>query len=183
MRRIVTGGILALLLLAAYVYGIRDLRTAYVESVVVPVLSAALSSSCTPDARVDARGTIALVGVSRSSSTEQAPPSSDPAASQSAPSLTYHAPMGILFLLPALVLAGWAPAEPYWAYLALWHVVIGAAGLGAVLLAVTGADAGADVYRLIHEYIVPMTSLGAVPLALFQRRAKPDHAVIGLKSD
>jgi hypothetical protein len=139
-----------------------------VESVVVPVLSTALSSPGIPDARVDARGTIALVGVPRSSSTEQAPPSDAPEAGRSALSLTYHAPMGILFLLPALVLAGWAPTEPYWAYLALWHVVIGAVGLGAVLLAVTGADAGADVYRLIHEYIVPVTSLGAVPLFLFR---------------
>lgn len=79
--------------------------------------------------------------------------------------------MGILFLLPALVLVAWAPSRPYWVYLALWHVVIGAVGLGAVLLAVIGVDAGGDVYGLIHEYIVPMTSLGAVPLFLFQRHS------------
>lgn len=99
--------------------------------------------------------------------------SSEPSVSGGA----FRAPVGILFLLPALFLVAFFPYRPYWFYFWGVHLVLGLLQLGAVALGVGWTDWGFVLNSFLRGYVVQGVSLAAPIVALYLSRTAPPSGV------
>ena len=95
-------------------------------------------------------------------------------------SISWTAPAGVRFLLPALGVALLAPRRPYW--LLLWggHVALGALGLGLLCLGVAGSGVGFVLYDVLTRYLIDAFSLGVAAWAVI---AECDLGPPGLEAE
>jgi hypothetical protein len=146
--------VLLALLLMTYLGALRPGRAVFVDSVAAPAL-AAIDTDRAAAYRMNTAGRVLELRARGA-----------PSIQTRRTRVTYHVPFGILFILPASFLTVLAPHRPFWVYLLGWHGVMCGVGLTAVAAGLAWGDWGFDLYTLIHAYVVPMTSLGATPLAI-----------------
>lgn len=77
----------------------------------------------------------------------------------------WAAPVGVIFLLPALFLVVAFPTRPYWAYLLAYHVVLGLVSFGVFALGVGWFEPAFALYTFSRTYLAETVSL-VVPLLL-----------------
>lgn len=77
----------------------------------------------------------------------------------------WAAPVGVIFLLPALFLAGLFPARPYWAWLLAYHVALGVVSFGVFAVGLAAWAPAFKVYTFARTYMAETVSL-VVPLLL-----------------
>jgi hypothetical protein len=144
-------GGLAILLLVAYVFAWRPVRTEMMASVVHPVLAAAVSDE-----------TEATVEFRRASGTVRVHLPDDSPRENG----TMAAPAGVRFLLPALILVLAAPRRPYW--LAFWagHLLVSAFITLSWWFALQGVGAGVYVAGFADTYLLDAYSLSFPTLIL-----------------
>jgi hypothetical protein len=142
------------LLIVGYVWMWRPARAWLPEHVLVPMLET-VSTSRADQFAISSSG----VGLHVSSSGSSA---------------HMRTPAGILFVLPAAILLGIYPRRPYWAYLWVYQMALGALMLGALGLGIGWTDAGFTVYRFLSGDVYMGTSLAA-PLVAYgvQRQQAP----------
>lgn len=149
-------------LLAVYVAAVRPARMWAAEAVVYP----ALAAIDTPRAR-----TLQIVRTPRRADAVWAVPArlgADPEAAiqDHRPEVAeWAAPVGVVFLLPALFLVAAFPARPYWLYLLAYHLGLGAVSFGVFALGVGWFEPAFAVYTFSRTYLAETVSL-VVPLLL-----------------
>ena len=79
----------------------------------------------------------------------------------------FRATGGLLWLVPALVLLTRFPRRPYWCYLWLLHLGMGALSLGALAAGLAWSDAGFVVNDFWRTYALPAISF-AVPVLMWR---------------
>jgi hypothetical protein len=77
----------------------------------------------------------------------------------------WAAPVGVIFLLPALFLIAAYPDRPYWLWLLAYHVVLGVVSLGVFAVGVGWFEPAFAVYTFSRTYLAEAVSL-VVPLLL-----------------
>ncbi len=157
---------LAVLLLAVYVVALRPARLWVSAHLAAP----ALQQIDTPRAR-----TLALVRIARRPHCPiplpgpgLTPDVSDAGlqgVEQDAEPPPWAAPVGVIFLLPAMFLAALFPSRPYWAYLLAYHVVLGLTSFLVFAAGVAWWAPAFGVYTFARTYLAETVSL-AVPLLL-----------------
>ena len=76
------------------------------------------------------------------------------------------APLGALFVVPAMFLAFTFPDRPYWLYLLGYHLAVGAAGAAVFAVGLGWAEPAFKLYTFSRTYLTEAVSL-AVPLLLW----------------
>ncbi|GAB5534175.1 MAG: hypothetical protein Rubg2KO_04240 [Rubricoccaceae bacterium] len=82
------------------------------------------------------------------------------------------APVGILFLLPAMFLIAAFPLRPFWLYLLAYHLVVGGVSFGVFALGVAYLDAAFELYRFSRTYLTEAVSLGVPALIWLRARTR-----------
>ncbi|MEM6287654.1 MAG: hypothetical protein AAF845_10900 [Bacteroidota bacterium] len=77
----------------------------------------------------------------------------------------WAAPIGVIFLLPAMFLVAAYPTRPYWLWLLAYHVVLGLVSLAVFALGVGWFEPAFAVYTFSRTYLAEAVSL-VVPLLL-----------------
>ena len=157
----VWGFALAVLLLVGYVTMLRPARLWTATHVVLPVLQ---------QVRTDRADQVRLVQIARRPDAVFAiprgvHPSNDDAYIRAEEPPQWAAPVGVIFLLPALFLIGLFPARPYWAYLLAYHVVLGVVALGVFAIGLGWWAPAFKAYTFARTYMAETVSL-VVPLLL-----------------
>ncbi len=149
------GLVFAALLLVAYVAAVRPARAWLAAEVALPLFA----SIDTPRAR-----SFDVARPQRQATAVAAAPRGEGPASEGA--ALWAAPVGVLFVLPALFLVYAFPTRPYWLYLLAYHLVLGAVA-GVVFGIGLGWFAPAfSLYTFSRTYMTEAVSL-AVPLLLW----------------
>jgi hypothetical protein len=87
-------------------------------------------------------------------------------ANRSAPVATFMTPAGALFVVGGVLLLLLAPWRPYWLYLGLYQLLLGAGMLATLAVGLGWTDAGFVVYDFLRGTVYPGTSLAA-PLLVY----------------
>lgn len=82
------------------------------------------------------------------------------------------APVGVLFLLPAMFLLAVFPLRPFWVYLLGYHLAVGLVSFGVFALGVAYWDAAFELYRFSRTYLTEAVSLGVPALIWLRARGK-----------
>jgi hypothetical protein len=77
----------------------------------------------------------------------------------------WAAPVGVLFLLPAMFLLVAFPTRPYWLYLLAYHVVLGLVSFGVFVVGLGWFEPAFQLYLFARTYVAETVSL-VVPLLL-----------------
>lgn len=80
--------------------------------------------------------------------------------------IDWSAPVGMLFVLPAMFLVAVFPFKRYWFYLLLYHLLLGITGLLLFIVGIAWLDLAFDIYLFARTYFAETVSL-AVPALLF----------------
>ena len=158
------GAVFAVALLAAYAVALRPARMWVAERVAYP----ALAAIDTPRAR-----TLAVVRLDGRADAVWAVPRAlvgpaSPAevvATERAAVAEWAVPVGVLFVLPAMLLVAVYPTRPYWLWLLAYHVAIGLAGFAVYALGVAYAEPAFALYTFSRTYLTESVSL-VLPLLL-----------------
>lgn len=160
----VWGAVLAVALLALYVVALKPARLFVAEHVAYP----AFASIETP--RAEALTVARTPG--RPDAVWAYPTAL--AAGRDAQTVVYEnrdavaewaAPVGVIFLLPALLLVAVYPSRPFWLWLLGYHVVLGVVSAFVFALGVGYVEAAFAVYTFSRTYLAEAVSL-VVPLLL-----------------
>lgn len=158
----VWGLALAAVLLGIYVIAVRPARLWIAEAVVLPTL-AALD---TPRA-----GTFTVVQTPRRPDAVWAVPNRLGADAEEAIQdhrsevAEWAAPVGVIFLLPALFLIAAFPTKPYWLYLLAYHLALGVVSFGVFAVGVGWFEPAFALYTFSRTYLAETVSL-VVPVLL-----------------
>ena len=77
----------------------------------------------------------------------------------------WAAPVGVIFLLPAMFLAALFPSRPYWLWLLVYHVVLGVVSFGVFAVGLAAWAPAFKLYTFARTYMAETVSL-VVPLLL-----------------
>lgn len=147
LRRWGEAGVLIGLVFLFYFLAWRPVRGVIAHKVAAPVLQEAVSIGG-GGGKAEARGRRVTIVVQHGEESERG---------------VYPAPAGVVFLLPALFIAGIAPRRPYWLLFGLGHILLGAVTLSFWFLALAGWPAGAEVAAFFGRYAVDAYSI-SVPV-------------------
>ena len=158
------GAVLALALLAAYVGALKPARLWVAEHVAYP----AFASIDTPRAR-----TLTVARTPGRPDAVWAYPTALAAGRDAQTVVTqdrdavaeWAAPVGVIFLLPALLLVAVYPTRPFWLWLLGYHLALGVASAFVYALGVGYVEAAFAVYTFSRTYLAEAVSL-VVPLLL-----------------
>lgn len=139
---------LAALLIGVYVGGWRPMRTMLTTQLAAPVLRAVETPRSAQFAVRDRGMMIHVQGTGRTA--------------------VFRATGGLLWLVPALLLLIRFPRRPYWCYLWLLHLGMGALSVGALAVGLAWSDAGFLVNDFCRTYALPSISFAA-PLLMWRR--------------
>ena len=78
------------------------------------------------------------------------------------------APVGVLFLLPAMFLIAAFPQRPFWLYLLGYHLLVGVVSSVVFAVGVGYWDAAFELYRFSRTYLTEAVSLG-IPALIWLR--------------
>ena len=162
-RRRLLGVALAGLLLAGYAVALRPARLWAAEHVAYPLLQQVRTSRADAFSlvRLDRRPD-AVFAVPRAA----LPPGADAdAVVRASEPPQWAAPVGVIFLLPAMFLIGVFPTRPYWAYLLAYHLVLGVVAFGVFALGLGWWPPAFGVYTFARTYLAETVSF-VVPLLL-----------------
>ncbi len=162
-RRWLWGSGLALLLLVVYLVALRPARLWVAEHVAYPLLTQVATPRADTFTLVRlARRPDAVFAVPRAS----LPPGADvDAVVRATVPPQWTAPVGVIFLLPAMFLAVAFPTRPYWLYLLAYHVVLGVVAFGVFAVGLGWWPPAFSVYTFARTYLAETVSF-AVPLLL-----------------
>ena len=165
----VTGGVLAGFLLVAYIGGIRPVREWSASHIAYPAFEAidtprshALQLVQTPERPEAVFALPREVGDRDEIQTLVRQP--DVA--------QWVAPVGVLFVLPAMFLIAVFPLRPYWVYLLIYHLAVGVLSFGVFALGVGYLDAAFELYRFSRTYLTEAVSLGVPALIWLRARTR-----------
>lgn len=152
---------LAGLLLVGYVVALRPARLWTAAHVVYPLLQ---------QVRTDRADAFQLVQIARRPDAvfalpREVHPSNADAYIRAEEPPQWAAPVGVIFLLPALFLVALFPTRPYWAYLLAYHVVLGVVALGVFAVGLGWWAPAFKAYTFARTYMAETVSL-VVPLLL-----------------
>lgn len=153
---------LAVLLFVSYVFAVRPVRLWMAEHVAFPILSAIETPrSATMEIARTARRPDAVwaIPVRLGGDAEAA------VQEHRAEVAEWAAPVGVIFLLPALFLVALYPHKPYWLWLLAYHLVLGAVSLAVFAVGVGWFEPAFAVYTFSRTYLAEAVSL-VVPLLL-----------------
>ena len=154
-----TGGVMAVILVLAYAYAWNPARTAAVRHVAYPLIKQSAAEG--GRARLQARRVFFHAPGEGSAATRMA---------EGRTTKTYHPPVGVRFLIGALLLVVLFPFRPYWVVLWGLHLLLAAALLAAFSMGATGRGWGFGLYHFLHTYIVPAVSFGMPAVAYVRER-------------
>ena len=138
----------AALLFAVYVGVWRPARVALLHHAVVPLLEATDTARAERYTLVVPQGQAYLL-----------------AQAEGQREALYTAPIGFLFLFPALALLAWFPDKPYWLYLLSYHAVQGLIGVLVFYVGFGWWSGALALYTFSRTYLLEVMSL-ALPIAL-----------------
>lgn len=147
LRRVLLGGGLAALLLLVHVGAWRPARNLLVQRVAYPAVAA-----------VEAARFEVAVGPSGRTLEAVSVPEGERVGA-------FHAPAGLEYLLPALVLIAAFPRRRTWLALWLAHVALGLVAFGGFVVGVAWAEAGFALVFFVRIYAAPAASLLALVVA------------------
>jgi hypothetical protein len=155
LRRWGEAGVLVGLVLLFYFLAWRPVRGVIAHKVAAPVLQEAARIEGGVG-RAEARGRRVTIVVPHGEESERG---------------VYPAPAGVVFLLPALFIAGIAPRWPYWLFFGLGHILLSGITLIFWCLALAGWPAGAEVAAFTNRYVSAAYSIG-VPVLVLERSGR-----------
>ena len=136
----------AVAVLVLYVVVLRPLRPAYAELLAAPLVAAVEAA---PGVVVEVDAGRGAVRVLHEEGLEGA---------------SWSAPPGVLFLIPALVLAAVFPRRPYWAVLLGYHLGLGVAQAGLLALGAAGSGLALAAFAFTRTYLAHGVGLAATVL-------------------
>lgn len=154
-RRLLLGIGMAALLLVVHMTVWREARNVYVRHIAYPLV-AAIDTDRAASFDLDAASFDRTITAARAGA--------DPETMD-----VYRAPANMDYLLAALLLIAAFPRKPYWFYLWLAHLSIGAIALAAFAVGVGWGEVGFDAGFFLRVYVVRALSLLALLLAFAPR--------------
>ena len=160
----VWGAVLAVALLAAYAVAVRPARMWAAEHVAFPALAAIDTDRARGFAVTQIPGRADAVWAIPRALLATATPS-DVVYGQRDRVAEWAVPVGVLFVLPAMLLVAVFPTRPYWLWLLGYHVAIGLAGFAVFALGVAYVEPAFALYTFSRTYLTETVSL-VLPLLL-----------------
>ncbi len=191
------GLLFAVLLLVAYVYGVRPAREWTAAHVAAPLFasidtpraqrySIIRPSDYVPGDQLEAVFAVETARLEAGRAAGKAAPDIVRETIRAGQGVAYWvAPVGVLFLLPAMFLLVAFPTRPFWLVLLGYHLVVGAVSLAVFAIGLGWYEPAFRLYLFTRTYLTESVSLvvplllylaarGAGPLAL-QRVARPEE--------
>ena len=172
------GALLAALLLVAYVWGVRPAREWTAAHVAAPLFrsidtprarafTVVRPSEFVPGNQPEAVFAIETARLAAGTAAGQAAPDVVRAAVRAGEGVAYWvAPVGVLFLLPAMFLVFVFPTRPFWLVLLAYHLVVGAVSLAVFAVGLGWFAPAFSLYLFTRTYLTESVSL-VVPLLLY----------------
>lgn len=172
------GTLFAALLLVAYVYGVRPAREWTAAHVAAPLFasigtpraqrySIVRPSDYVPGNQPEAVFAIETARLEAGAAAGKAPPDIVREAIRAGQGVAYWvAPVGVLFLLPAMFLLVAFPTRPFWLVLLGYHLVVGAVSLAVFAVGLGWYEPAFRLYLFTRTYLTESVSL-VVPLLLY----------------
>ena len=172
------GALFAVLLLGAYVGGVRPAREWTAARVAAPLFRSigtpraraftiVRPSDYVPGNQPEAVFAVETARLDAGAAAGKAPPDVIREAVREGEGVAYWvAPVGVLFLLPALFLIFVFPTRPFWAVLLAYHLVVGAVSLAVFAVGLGWFAPAFSLYLFTRTYLTESVSL-VVPLLLY----------------
>ena len=169
------GTLFAALLVVAYLVALRPAREVFAQHVAYPIFASIdTPRSAQFDVVQPERRPEAVFVLPRGARDEQGV-------------IVWAAPVGVIFLLPAMFLVVAFPTRPYWLYLLAYHLVLGLSTIALFGLGIGWIPAAFNVHQFARTYVSEGISL-TVPLLLYlagkahqirQEDAAPEAETVG----
>ncbi len=172
------GALFAMLLLGAYVYGVRPAREWTAAHIAAPLFRSigtpraraftiVRPSDYVPGNQPEAVFAVETGRLQAGFAAGQAAPDVIREAVRAGEGVAYWvAPVGVLFLLPAMFLVFVFPTRPFWAVLLAYHLVVGALSLAVFAVGLGWFAPAFGLYLFTRTYLTESVSL-VVPLLLY----------------
>ncbi len=172
------GALFAVLLLVAYVYGVRPARERTAAHVARPLFESISTpraraytvvqpSDYVPGNQPEAVFAVETARLEAGAAAGTAAPDVIREAVRAGEGVAYWvAPVGVLFLLPAMFLVFVFPTRPFWLVLLAYHLIVGALSLGVFAVGLGWFAPAFGLYLFTRTYLTESVSL-VVPLLLY----------------